>query len=167
MDGGVKLIQGTCGWQDQQYPASVNKDATTRLQYYSRQLPSVEVNASTYTILNPATTAAWTKAVPGSFIFHFKAFGLFCSKGSPFGNLPAAVRDMLPPGRYTSSSYVPLSELPPAAIDKAWSLFIASLEPVYQSGKLGIVTFQFHLSYHPSDNNLKYIIQECRRRLDR
>lgn len=160
----MKLLQGCCGWQDQQYPASVKKDATGKLQYYSRQLPSVEVNASTYTILNPTTTAAWCKAVPPGFIFHFKAFGLFCSKGSPYGNLPAAVRDMLPPGRY-SSSYVPMSELPQAAINTAWSLFLASLEPVYQAGKLGVVVFQFHLSYHPSESALAYIL-ECRKRLD-
>ncbi|KAL4531700.1 hypothetical protein Ndes2437A_g09015 [Nannochloris sp. 'desiccata'] len=161
----VKLIQGCCGWQDQQYPASVKKDATGKLQYYSRQLPSVEVNASTYTILNPTICAAWAKAVPPDFIFHFKAFGLFCSKGSPYGNLPSAVREMLPPGRYSSSSYVPMSELPAAAINTAWLLFLASLEPVYQAGKLGVVTFQFHLSYHPSESSLAYIL-ECRKRLD-
>jgi uncharacterized protein YecE (DUF72 family) len=161
----IKLVQGTCGWQDQQYPSGVAKDATGRLQYYSRQLPSVEVNASTYTILNPSTTAAWAKAVPPGFIFHFKAFGLFCSKGSPFGNLPGLVREMLPPGRYSSNSYIPMSELPPAAVDTAWSLFLASLEPVYQAGKLGVVTFQFHLSYTPSESALSYIL-ECRRRLD-
>ena len=161
----VKVIQGTCGWQDQQYPASITKDSTSRLQYYARQFPSVEVNASTYTILNSSTTAGWAKAVPPGFLFHFKAFGLFCSKGSPFGNLPILVREMLPPGKYTSSSYVPMTEMPPAAIDTAWSLFLASLEPVYQSGKLGVITFQFHLSYQPSESALAYIL-ECRRRLD-
>jgi uncharacterized protein YecE (DUF72 family) len=162
---GVKVIQGTCGWQDQQYPASVSKDATGKLQYFSRQLPSVEVNSSTYTILNPTTTASWAKAVPQNFIFHFKAFGLFCSKGSQYGNLPNIVKDMLPPGRYSSSSYVPMSELPPAAMNTAWSLFIASLEPIYQLGKLGVITFQFHLSFAPTESNMNYIL-ECRRRLD-
>lgn len=80
-------------------------------------------------------------------------------------NLPGEIRDMLPPGRWSSTSYVPLSELPPTALDRAWALFHASLEPVYQSGKLGIVTFQFHLSFHPSESALAYVI-ECRRRLD-
>ncbi|KAL4529373.1 hypothetical protein Ndes2526A_g04164 [Nannochloris sp. 'desiccata'] len=123
----VKLIQGCCGWQDQQYPASVKKDATGKLQYYSRQLPSVE---------DPRT-----------------------------GTFQVPYERCYPPGRYSSSSYVPMSELPAAAINTAWLLFLASLEPVYQAGKLGVVTFQFHLSYHPSESSLAYIL-ECRKRLD-
>jgi uncharacterized protein YecE (DUF72 family) len=62
------LVQGTCGWQDQQFPATVKKDAAARLQYFSRQWPSVELNTTTYAIPSPATTTAWVKATPKGFI---------------------------------------------------------------------------------------------------
>ena len=161
----MQVVQGTCGWQDQEYPPSVKKDATSKLQYYSRHWPCVEVNSSTYQIAAPKTTTAWAKAVPPGFLFHFKAFGLFCSRGSPLSNLPWEIREMLPPGRWASNSYVPLNDLPAEALDRAWSLFHASLEPVYRAGKLGIITFQFHLSFQPTESNLAYVL-ECRRRLD-
>lgn len=161
------LIQGTCGWIDQQYDRTVKRDAISRLEHYSKIWPSVEVNTSCYAVPSPQVTAAWAASVPSRFLFHFKAFGLFCSKGAPLGQLPPQVREQLPECISTlhSGSYVHLSQMPAQAVDTAWSLFHAALSPVYQAGKLGVVLFQFHLTFQPSKENLDYLLR-CRRLLD-
>jgi len=41
-------------------------------------LPGVEVDTSTYAIPSKVSVRRWLQAVPAGFIFHFKAFGLFC-----------------------------------------------------------------------------------------
>ena len=97
--------------------------------------------------------------------FHAKAFGLFCSRGVTASSLPAGVRAMLPPGRWDPGDYVALSEMPEKAVAATWAAFHAALEPIYRSDKLGVVAFQFHLTFEPSEANLEYVC-ECRRRLD-
>lgn len=159
------VLQGTCGWADQQFPASVKKDAAARLGFFSRQWQSVELNTTTYAVPSPATTAAWVKATPKGFIFHAKAFGLFCSRGAAVASLPAAVRALLPPGRLAPGDYAALGDLPEPAVAATWAAFTAALEPIYRAGKLGVVAFQFHLSFDPTEANLDYVL-ECRRRLD-
>ena len=170
----VDVVQGTCGWLDQQYPSTVKKDAASRLEYYSKHWPSVEVNSSCYTILSPATTSKWCAMTPkNSFLFHFKAFGLFCSKGCPFGQLPAGVRGEVVRHQggdvattdFNTGTFVAMENMPGHAIQQCWDLFNASMEPMYRDQKLGVVMFQFHLSFRPSQENLEYVL-DCRQRLD-
>lgn len=165
------VIQGTCGWLDQQYPSGVGSDAASRLKHYSKIWPSVEVNSSTYTIISPETTSKWCKSTPKKFLFHFKAYGLFCSKGIAFGQLPAGAKARLScenwhaDGAEYSKKYIEMRDMPDGVVDMCWKLFNDSLVPVYNANQLGVVLFQFHLSFKPSRDNLQYVA-ECRSRLD-
>lgn len=58
-----------------------------------------------------------------------------------------------------------LNDLSPAVLDKLWDAQNAALLPAYEAGKLGLVIFQFHLSFGPSEENLMHV-QWCRQRLD-
>jgi uncharacterized protein YecE (DUF72 family) len=161
------VVQGTCGWLDQQYPSGVGSDAASRLKHYSKIWPSVEVNSSTYTIISPETTLKWCKSTPKKFLFHFKAYGLFCSKGIAFGQLPAGAKALLSSenGVENSKKYIEMRDMPDEVVDMCWKLFNDSLVPVYAHNQLGVVLFQFHLSFKPSRDNLQYVA-ECRSRLD-
>eukprot|EP00890_Picochlorum_soloecismus_P006247 jgi/Picsp_1/6623/NSC_03966-R1_protein len=165
------VIQGTCGWLDQQYPYSVGSDAASRLTYYSKIWPSVEVNSSTYTIISPETTLKWCKSTPKKFLFHFKAYGLFCSRGIAIGQLPAGAKHVLSEkdvsmgGSENSKKIIEMRDMPDRVVDMCWKLFNESLVPVYQANKLGVILFQFHLSFKPNRDNLQYVA-ECRSKLD-
>jgi len=70
--------------------------------------------------------------------------------------LPAEVKALLPPGQAAQPQlHLRISSLPPGAEAACWRLFHAALEPLYQPGKLGLVVFQFHLSFVPSQQNLQ------------
>lgn len=159
------VIQGTCGWLDQQYPSSVGRDAASRLTYFSRIWPSVEVNSTTYTITSPETTSKWCKSTPKNFLFHFKAYGLFCSRGIAFGQLPSGVKQLLSASSEHPKRYLEMRDMPDGVVDMCWKLFNESLVPVYKANKLGVVLFQFHLTFKPDRDNLQYVA-ECRSRLD-
>ncbi|KAJ7523754.1 hypothetical protein O6H91_18G061600 [Diphasiastrum complanatum] len=163
-----KVLMGTCGWSDQTllrcgkfYPASV-RSAEDRLQHYSAHFPCVEVDTSTYAIPPISSIKRWIQSVPQGFLFHFKAFGLFCSKSCPIAALPAIVRS-----RFSSMrvDHVQLDSIPASSRDEIWQIFNNSLEPVHEAGHLGVVVFQFHLSFKPSEGNKRHVLW-CRRHLD-
>jgi hypothetical protein len=69
-------------------------------------------------------------------------------------SLPAEVRALLPPAQQ-AGQHVRLEGAPPGLEGGCWRLFHEALEPLYRSGKLGAVVFQFHLSFQPSRQNLE------------
>jgi uncharacterized protein YecE (DUF72 family) len=58
-----------------------------------------------------------------------------------------------------------LKDLSAAAMDAVWSAQNGALLPAYQAGKLGLVIFQFHLGFTPTDENRRHVMW-CRERLD-
>ena len=56
------------------------------------------------------------------------------------------------------------TQLPAGAEQELWAHFHAALEPVHSAGRMGLVVFQFHLSYAPCDEHRAYVLH-CRRRL--
>jgi uncharacterized protein YecE (DUF72 family) len=48
---------------------------------------------------SPANLSKWVANVPQGFMFHFKAFGLFCAQACPANAIPHAVRDEVPASR--------------------------------------------------------------------
>lgn len=165
----LKVLMGTCGWSDHTllkcgrfYPASV-RSAEDRLRHYSTHFPCVEVDTSTYAIPSKVSVRRWLQAVPSGFIFHFKAFGLFCSKSCPITAIPGEIRTKL--SFAGSDDYVKLSSLSTDIQDEIWSSFNSTLEPVFTAGSLGVVLFQFHLSFKPSLENRTHVLW-CRRQLD-
>src|SRR2546422_575833 len=67
---------GTSGFSYQEWkPAFYPADLSTAkmLGYYSRRLPTVEINNTFYRMPNPANLLKWAAEVPGNFLFTFKA----------------------------------------------------------------------------------------------
>ena len=141
-----------------------------------------QIDTSTYAIPSAAQVAKWVRAVRSSpgFVFHIKAFGLFTAKSCPRSSLPAAVKALLPEptcrvaggkGRGAGAGggaavTVTLAQLGDDGVDGAWSAFHDCLAPLAAGGCLGLVVFQFHLSFGPSDANRAHV-RWCRARLDK
>lgn len=105
------------------------------------------MDSSCYAIPSPTAVAKWVAAVPPGFKFHFKAFGLFPSRGSAVAQLPREAKELLHNSNHTSrapgmtrpgpqagahGAYIRLEQMPPAAVQTCWDLFHACLQPVIQ-----------------------------------
>ena len=58
-------------WEETFYPPGVSK--AKQLQYMSRRLTAVEVNATYYSSFKPETFAKWRDETPDNFVFSLKA----------------------------------------------------------------------------------------------
>lgn len=166
-----KVLQGTCGWSDSSilkcgrfYPLSV-KTTEDRLLHYSRFFPCVECDSSNYAIPSPAAVEKWIKCVPAGFKFHFKAFGFFTRKSLPTSALPHVVRDELPEMFLRQQTSVTWEDLTQTQLLKLWNKYNSALLPAYEKNKLGVVIFQFHTGFHPTDDNKSHVL-ECKYSLD-
>lgn len=148
----------------------------------------MQVDSSCYSIPSKDSVSKWIESVPNGYVFHFKAFGMFCSQKCASNMLPRSVRT---PQQH---EYVRLSEMEPENVDRLWQAFHSCLQPAkevlitgsmystpvlpcfaemtrfptstgMQSNKLGCVLFQFHLSFTPSESNKRHV-EWCRSRLD-
>lgn len=59
---------------------------------------------------------------------------------------------------------VSASDLPTDALHAVWERFNEACLPAFEDGKLGLVIFQFHLGFLPSETN-RDLIRCCRARL--
>ena len=150
-----RLLQGTCGWTDASilkgrhfYPSHVHT-AVERLRHYSASFPCVEVDSSNYAIPPPSRVASWVAVTPPHFLFHFKVYGLFTLLSIRSDAIPGPLRDHLPPS-LTSTPTIRLSALPPSFTDLLWSYWNFAILPAHTSARLGLVIFQFQLSFKPS-----------------
>ncbi|WP_263382247.1 DUF72 domain-containing protein [Granulicella arctica] len=119
------LYVGTSGWA---YPTwkpdfyPPKTQATKFLAYYASQLTSVEVNYTFRALPTAKQLEGWIAATPDHFRFSFKA-----------------------PQRITHFSRLRDCE---AAVDQ----FVASLEPVYTAGRLGLLLFQLPPNFKADDD---------------
>lgn len=72
--------------------------------------------------------------MPKGYVFHFKAFGLFCggSQGCPTNALPRRVREQLA-AYLLAKPTVTLKDLPEHAVKSIWSAFAACIEPAVKA----------------------------------
>ena len=138
---------GTASWTDKTliesgwYPPEAN-NAEKRLRYYTRQFPLVEVDSSYYALPAEQTAAAWAHRSPKGFTFNIKAFSLFTQHPTRVAALP---RDLRPAVQKAAGgkANVYLKDVDPEVTDQAWERFLAALEPLRQTGRLGAILFQF------------------------
>ena len=136
---------GTASWTDRTllesgwYPPEANTP-DTRLRYYARQFPLVEVDATYYALPSEQTATAWAARTPGGFIFHVKAFSLLTQHPTRVAALP---KDLRPAAEQAGKDPVYLRQVDPAVTGQVWERFLAGLEPLRQAGKLGAILFQF------------------------
>ena len=165
-----KLLQGTCGWTDSSilrgahfYPPHIHS-AVDRLRHYSAYFPCVEVDSSNYAIPPPSRVSSWLAVTPAGFLFHFKVFGLFTSLSIKVDALPGPLRDQVPAAIAASSQPVRLDSLPASYISSLWQYWNTAILPAHAAAKLGLVIFQFQLSFAPSDAHRQHV-EWCRRQL--
>ena len=56
---------------------------------------------------------------------------------------------------------VSCDNLPPEAVDATWERFNSSCEEAMRVEKLGLIVFQYHLGFKPSEAN-RQLIRDCR-----
>jgi uncharacterized protein YecE (DUF72 family) len=139
---------GTAAWADKGltdcgrfYPPEVTTPAG-RLHYYTTQFPLVEVDSSFYAIPAVRTAEQWAERTPEGFVMNAKAFRLFTGHQTSPAALPADVRDALPL-ELKAKAVLYYREIPLELLDELWQQFGASLAPLREAGRLGLVHFQF------------------------
>jgi uncharacterized protein YecE (DUF72 family) len=160
---GIRI--GTASWTDRTlldsgwYPPEASNPAK-RLQYYARQFPLVEVDATYYALPAEQTASAWAERTPPGFTFNIKAFSLFTQHPTRVRSLPADLREA---AGEAGKDPVYLRQLDPAIADQAWERFLAALAPLRQAGKLGAILLQFPQWFPISRANKDYILSCARR----
>lgn len=165
------VLHGLCGWTDEGltrsgfYPAAAKTSSAEQLRHYSRHLPCVEVDTSTYAIPTVETTTKWAAATAPNFLFHVKAFGIFAATAVPLNSLPRAVRELPCMCAFTNpSARYAAEDLPRTALDELWTRFHDCLRPLSKAKKLGVVVVQYQSSFAPSAETRR-IVEACRSRL--
>lgn len=143
---GSEILVGTASWTDATliksgrfYPPQA-KTAEARLQYYAAQFPLVEIDSTYYALPAERMAQLWVERTPADFVFNAKAFRLFTGHPAQASALPADLRRALPP---TDKSNFYLRDLAEEIRGELWRRFRLGLEPLRQSGKLGVVLLQF------------------------
>ncbi|MFI7027085.1 DUF72 domain-containing protein [Microbispora rosea] len=159
-----KILVGTASWTDRSllasgwYPPEASTPET-RLGYYASRFPLVEVDATYYNPPAWRTAELWRDRTPKDFTFNVKAFSLLTGHPTRPAALYRDLRAVLgEPGRALYRR-----DLPPEVVEEVWRRFLAALEPLHESGKLGAVLFQFPQWFPPGGANRRYIL-ECRDR---
>jgi uncharacterized protein YecE (DUF72 family) len=132
--------------------------AEARLRYYASVFDSVEVNSSYYAIPDVRNALRWADRTPPGFLFHVKAYALLTGHNPRPQSLPADVQRLLPARpRLTHRGEVSATEFPAEALDEAFRLFRAAVQPLADAGKLGYVLFQFAPWVHFDRAWLEYL----------
>jgi uncharacterized protein YecE (DUF72 family) len=157
-----QILVGTASWTDKTllasgwYPPEVDSPEK-RLEYYASKFPLVEVDSTYYTPPNERNSELWAARTPDHFTFNIKAFSLLT--GHPT-RVSAIYKELRPD---TDKRNVYPKDLDAKVIDGVWERFLASLEPLYESGKLGALLFQFPQWFPIGKRNKTYIL-ECQER---
>jgi uncharacterized protein YecE (DUF72 family) len=156
---------GTASWTDRTliesgwYPPEADTPAK-RLQFYARQFPLVEVDATYYALPAEQTAAAWAARTPDGFTFNVKAYSLFTQHPTRVSSLPA---DLRPAAEKAGKDPFYLRQVDPSLADQAWDRFLSALEPLRQAGKLGAILLQFPQWFPISRAGKEYILACARR----
>jgi uncharacterized protein YecE (DUF72 family) len=118
--------------------------ASDELSYYAEHFDTVEVNSTFYRQPSAATTGRWVTQTPAAFEFSVKLYQAF-THVTPVGRGPLPDRTVRP-----------ASALPRPAPGQT-DLFMAGIDPIASSGKLGAVLAQFPPGFHCSPESLEYV----------
>jgi uncharacterized protein YecE (DUF72 family) len=157
-----QILVGTASWTDKTllasgwYPPEVDSPEK-RLEHYASRFPLVEVDSTYYTPPNERNSELWAARTPDHFTFNIKAFSLLT--GHPT-RVSAIYKELRPD---TDKRNVYPKDLDAKVIDGVWERFLASLEPLYESGKLGALLFQFPQWFPIGKRNKTYILK-CQER---
>jgi len=160
MNRATEFLVGTASWTDPTlvksdsfYPPSL-KTNEARLRFYADQFPTVEVDATYYSIVAESTARRWTERTPVDFVFNVKAFALLTQHAAETKRLPLPLRELLSAQQRAEPRIKrPSKEL----LDLAFQMFESSLGPLRESRKLGMLVFQFPPYFTRRSANLDYL----------
>jgi uncharacterized protein YecE (DUF72 family) len=131
---------GTCSWADEAlskyfYPPKF--PARERLAWYAEHFDTVEVDSTYYRLPDESMVQGWADRTPDGFTMHVKAFGMMTRHPVKVEVLPEDLREEMPvDGRGRV-------DRPPRELrGEVFRRFLAALEPLRASGKLGGILFQ-------------------------
>jgi uncharacterized protein YecE (DUF72 family) len=166
----VTVLVGTCSWTGREdilnlrFYGSARPSHEFMLRHYSSVYPTVEVDGMFYAIPPVQNTQRWVERTPNDFVFNVKAYGLFTRHGAQTNSLPKNIREALPP-RVLGKNRVYLQDLLPHQVDELWDRYREALAPLKESGKLGIVLFQFPPRFSANKESADYILA-CKAELE-
>ncbi len=146
--GESRILFGTCSWADRSlvqagtfYPRRTMK-ARDRLAFYASRFPVTEVSTTYRFPPTPELAGQWVDRTPDEFSFDIRVWSLLT--GAPtlpdslWPDLQSAVS-----ARHHDSRRLYASHLPEAVVDECWDRFLHGLEPLRQSGRLGVLVLQY------------------------
>jgi uncharacterized protein YecE (DUF72 family) len=139
------VVVGTCSWTDKTmverwYPDSV-KTAEQRLRYYAERFDTVEIDSSFYGIPKAEFAPAWVTRTPPGFTFHVKAYGMLTGHEVEERALPPELREEGYNYEITQRGRVRNPD--ERMVERATELFVESIRPLDEAGKLGGVLLQY------------------------
>ncbi len=153
---GCVVRVGTASWTDPTlldsglfYPPEDARDAESRLRYYASRFSFVEVDSSYYAIPARRMAELWAERTPPDFVFNLKAHALMTGQPTDPSRLPRTLRDELPADVAEKGRVYP-KDVPDELLDLVWALFLDSIEPLREQGKLGAVILQYPRWFLPS-----------------
>jgi uncharacterized protein YecE (DUF72 family) len=154
---------GTASWAERTliesrafYPPSVSS-AESRLRYYARHFPIVEVDSAFYSVPSQDTVHSWAERTPSDFRFGIKAFAAMTQHQFRPERLPAELRAMVPPELLEEDRALYPRQVPDALLQAIWQLFRAAITPLQATGKLSYVLFQMPKWFTPSAANDRFL----------
>lgn len=156
-----EILLGTASWTDKPliesgrfYPESA-RSPEERLRYYASQFPLVEADTTYYGLPQQSMVQNWADRTPDGFTFDVKAYSLFTEHPAPVQRLPKDIQQMLPKS-LAGARNLYRKDAPPDVLDATWATFIDALLPLHESGKLGVVVFQFPKWVFPNRRTWEY-----------
>jgi uncharacterized protein YecE (DUF72 family) len=125
------------GW----YPKEANSPEA-RLRYYASRFPIVENDATHYALPPARQGELWSERTPHGFTMNVKAFGALTAHYVDAKRLPVDIRQSLP-GAARESQRVYPKDLGGEILLELARRFRDALRPLHESGKLGLVLFQY------------------------
>ena len=146
---------GTCSWADEAlsklfYPPKL--PARERLAWYAEHFDTVEVDSTYYRLPDERAVAGWAERTPLGFTMHVKAFGLMTRHPVKAEVIPEDLRAEMPTddrGRVDRPSRELRGEV--------FRRFLAALEPLRSTGKLGGILFQLPQYIVFKESSLEYL----------
>jgi uncharacterized protein YecE (DUF72 family) len=156
----VEFLVGTASWTDPTlvntdlfYPPSV-KSPEERLRFYAERFDTVEVDSTYYALPSERNAKLWAERTPDRFIFNIKPFALMTQHPAEISRLPKQMREMMPAGQRSQRQ---LSRPSREILDLAFQMFWSAMAPLHESGKLGMIAFQFPPYFIAKPANFDYL----------
>jgi uncharacterized protein YecE (DUF72 family) len=152
--GACRVRAGASSWADRSlvrhggfYPRK-SMTATQRLGYYAARLPLAEIATTFRFPPTPELAAQWAERTPDGFVFDVRAWSLLTGSPTlPDSLWPDLVTEVAPTARDRRRLYP--AHLSADGLAECWSRFGHALGPLRDTGRLGVVIFQYPSWFTP------------------